>query len=310
MLEATIRRLKQDRRGVSNVIVVMLSLILVVVIVANVVLWSYQMNQFDWERMQEKIEIISVRDVSAFSPWYIAHTEYHIDVGSKVGGSYTDTQSISDDRWETFQEELTNPPPKYRLFINGSFTIDIKSYPLSTIQEVEVLLKYNASDSGEKWYLQAYNWTAQTYSDDGFNDTSGSQPSMSAAWTYYAVNLTSCWRSYVSDSGMILIQFHDGTPENPSGSQTKISIDFLGVRVKGKGASFTFSNEGSLTVHIVSLWIITDSNNHKHYNANFYVNPGENATYIRTDIALSASTILVKIVTERGNIAVKPVSLT
>ena len=47
MLEAIIKRLKRDRRGISNVIVVMLSLILVVVIVANVVLWSYQMNQFD-----------------------------------------------------------------------------------------------------------------------------------------------------------------------------------------------------------------------------------------------------------------------
>lgn len=51
MLEAIIKRLKHDRRGISNVIGVMLSLILVVVIVANVVLWSYQMNQFDWERI-------------------------------------------------------------------------------------------------------------------------------------------------------------------------------------------------------------------------------------------------------------------
>ena len=52
-------RLKHDSRGISNVIVVMLSLVLIVVIAANVVLWSYQMNQFDWERTQEKIEIIN-----------------------------------------------------------------------------------------------------------------------------------------------------------------------------------------------------------------------------------------------------------
>lgn len=307
MLEVIIRRLKHDRRGVSNVIVVMLSLILIVVIVANVVLWSYEMNQFDWERMQEKIEIINVRDVSIFSPWYVTHTEYHVDVGSKISGSHADTQSIGDDCWETFQEELTNPPPKYRLFLNGSFTIDIESYPLSIIQKVEVLLRYNASDSEEKWYLKTYNWTAQTYSDNGFNDTSGSQPSSSAAWTYYAVNLTSCWRSYVSDSGVMLIQFHDGTPENPSGTQTKISIDFLGVRVKGKGASFTFSNECPLTVHVVSLWVI-NSTYHKHYDVNFFVNPGENCTYARADIDLSASNFKIKIVTERGNIAMKVIS--
>jgi len=60
MLEAIIKRLKRDRRGVSNVIVVMLSLILIVIIVANVVLWSYQMNQFDWEKIQENITILDV----------------------------------------------------------------------------------------------------------------------------------------------------------------------------------------------------------------------------------------------------------
>ncbi len=57
MLEAIMKRLRLNKRGVSNVIVVMLSLVLIVIVVANVVLWSYQMNQFDWERMQEKINL-------------------------------------------------------------------------------------------------------------------------------------------------------------------------------------------------------------------------------------------------------------
>lgn len=70
MLEAIIRHLKNDKHGISNVIVVMLSLILIVVIVANVVLWSYQMNQFDWDRMQEKVEILNV--TSALEGWYDA----------------------------------------------------------------------------------------------------------------------------------------------------------------------------------------------------------------------------------------------
>jgi nitrogen fixation-related uncharacterized protein len=64
MLEAIIKRLKRDRRGVSNVIVVMLSLPLVVVIVANVVLWIYKMNQFDWDKMQEDIGIANVEHVN------------------------------------------------------------------------------------------------------------------------------------------------------------------------------------------------------------------------------------------------------
>jgi hypothetical protein len=38
----------------------MLSLVLVVIIVSNVILSSYQMNQFDWERMQENVEIVGM----------------------------------------------------------------------------------------------------------------------------------------------------------------------------------------------------------------------------------------------------------
>jgi archaellum component FlaF (FlaF/FlaG flagellin family) len=45
--------------------VVVLSLVLVVIIVGNVVLWSYQMSQLDWERGQEKIERVNVAPVSS-----------------------------------------------------------------------------------------------------------------------------------------------------------------------------------------------------------------------------------------------------
>jgi hypothetical protein len=55
--------LKKDKRGISNIIVVVLSLIIIVVIVANVILWSYQMNQLDWERIQENVSIENVATV-------------------------------------------------------------------------------------------------------------------------------------------------------------------------------------------------------------------------------------------------------
>ena len=60
MLEVTITRLRNDKRAVSNVIVAMLSLILVVMIVSNLVLRNYQMNQLDFERTQERIAISNV----------------------------------------------------------------------------------------------------------------------------------------------------------------------------------------------------------------------------------------------------------
>ena len=54
------KRFKRDRRGLSNVIIVMLSLVILVIIVNNVVLWNYQMNQLDWEKMKEDITITNV----------------------------------------------------------------------------------------------------------------------------------------------------------------------------------------------------------------------------------------------------------
>jgi len=59
-LQTITKLLKREKRGISTVIVVMLSLVLVVIIVGNVVLWSYQMNQVDLERTQETLTIANV----------------------------------------------------------------------------------------------------------------------------------------------------------------------------------------------------------------------------------------------------------
>ena len=128
------RRLKRDRRGISNIIVVVLSLVIILAIVSNVVLWNYDMNQVDWEKIKENV----------------------------------------------------------------------------TISNVE-------------------------------NATIGSQ--------------------------------------------------------------YTFINDGSLTVHLVSLWI-TNSTLHQHYNIEVFVNSAETKTYLREDLTLPAGNYTVKVVTERGNMAV------
>jgi hypothetical protein len=59
-LQAITRLLKGEKRGISTAIVVMLSLVLLVIIVGNVVLWSYQMNQLDRDRIQETVIITDV----------------------------------------------------------------------------------------------------------------------------------------------------------------------------------------------------------------------------------------------------------
>jgi hypothetical protein len=130
----TWRRLKRDRRGISNVIVVALSLVVILAIVSNVVLWNYEMNQLDWEKMRESVAITNVESA----------------------------------------------PP---------------------------------------------------------------------------------------------------------------------------GSQFTFQNDGSLTVHLVSLWII-NSTDHQRYDISVFVNSAETKDYLRSDIALPTDDYIVKVVTERGNMAV------
>jgi hypothetical protein len=61
MLPRTITCLRRNKHGICNVIVVMLSLVIVVIIFSNVILTSYHMNQFDWDRMQENVQITNVK---------------------------------------------------------------------------------------------------------------------------------------------------------------------------------------------------------------------------------------------------------
>ncbi|KPV62250.1 MAG: hypothetical protein AOA66_1412 [Candidatus Bathyarchaeota archaeon BA2] len=211
------------------------------------------------------------------------------------GVKTTTTQFDFKADWIEFK---TTTADYYTLDVDGTFTIDISTYPFAYIQTIEIQLRYSANDAGEKWYLKAYNWTASTYSDSGFNSTAGHTPTI--GWDYYAVNLTDKWRSYVRDNGTIYVKVVD---EGGDSNQTTVDIDFLGVRAEIDGTRFTFKNEGALTSHLVSLWII-DSTNHRRYDINIFVNSADTTTYIRADVSLPAGQFTVKVVTERGNIAV------
>jgi hypothetical protein len=184
------------------------------------------------------------------------------------------------------------------LNISGGYVIDLSTYPLAYIQTVEIQLRYRASDSGEKWYLKAYNWSEATYSDVGFNSTIGHTPTTD--WDYYAVNLTTSWRSYVWNNGTIYVQLIDQSQDINS---TTIDIDFLGVRTVIDGTRFSFKNDGALTSHLISIWV-NNATSHRRYAISLFVNSGESVTYTRLDTGLPTDNFVVKVVTERGNIAV------
>ncbi len=447
----------QNKKGLSTIIVVALGLVILVTIVVNVFLWNYEMNQFDWERAKEIVEINSATLVTN-SSWYTTYKEYTVNVGTLVNGSYQDTQVI-DNVSETFVEGLSsqieqlqpispghysewgseypastphwdccdetspdedgtfvennaaswkkesykfqnstgfgiinwvriyirgrttqegssplrtllriqgndyesndfiptisyqnfytqydaNPdssvqwawnevdsleagassrkvegeqyvrmtavwlvvnysvPGGQRISANGAFNVDLSTYPLTSIQSIEIQLVYKTNDTGELFYLEAFNWTASVYNDEGFNNTSGHVPT--GDWEFYALNLTDKWSSYLSSNGTMHVKFLDKQIDT---NQTTIDIDFLAIRVLLDGALMTFRNKGSLTCHLVSLWV-NNSTHHQRYDFNIFVNAGETLTYYSSQIGFPEKPYIVKVVTERGNIAVYPV---
>lgn len=282
----------QNRRGLSNIIVVVLSFVILLVIVSNVILWSYQMNQLDWERTEEAPNVSSVARMTR-SSWFVAQGEYRVNKGGRTSGSFIDTQAV-DSRYESFRES----PPTRELDINGTFSIDLATFPLAYIQSVEIQLRYRVDDTGEKWFLKAYNWTSRTYSDGGFNSTAGHTPV--SGWNTYAVDLTNKWRSYMWNDGKVLVKVHD---QGPDSTRTNVDIDFLSVRAVINGTAFTIQNKGANTAHFVSIWV-NNSTVHKRYEADLFVNSGETFSYQRVDIPLPNGQYTVKVVTERGNTAV------
>lgn len=186
----------------------------------------------------------------------------------------------------------------YSFDVNGVFYVDLSSYPLDKIEGIQIQLRYRANDAGERWYLQAYNWGTSAYSNLGFNSTLGHTPS--TGWDYYAVDLTDMWQDYVHSNGTIKVRLVD---QGVDSTQTNIDIDFLGVRAKVDGTQFTFKNDSGLTVHLVSLWV-TNSTEHQHYDINLFINSADIKNYLSYNIPLPEGDYTIKVVTERGNIAV------
>jgi hypothetical protein len=85
------------------------------------------------------------------------------------------------------------------------------------------------------------------------------------------------------------------------------NIEITDVAWVNSSSLFSFHNKGGSTCHVVSIWVM-NSTVHERYEADIFVNSGERLNYTRTDLVLPTSSYFVKVVTERGNIAVYSVS--
>jgi hypothetical protein len=213
----------------------------------------------------------------------------------KITGTKTDTVPFElKIDWARFK---VSPSDSCRLDISNSFVIDPATYPRSEIYGIEIRIRYNATENGERWFLKAYNWATGSFSDAYFNTTGGSQPAL-GEWNEYAITVTAQWSNYVNDENVVRIEFFD---EGLNTSQTVVGIDFLGVRAIMSDAEVEIENSSPLTIHVVAIWI-TDATNHKQYSVDLFLNSGESANY--TIESLPQSDFVAKVVTERGNTAV------
>ncbi len=71
------------------------------------------------------------------------------------------------------------------------------------------------------------------------------------------------------------------------------------------GTQFAFKNTGSVTAHIVALWV-DNSTQHQRYQMNLFINSGDTISYPASNVNLPEEPYTVKIVTERGNLFVLP----
>jgi hypothetical protein len=79
------------------------------------------------------------------------------------------------------------------------------------------------------------------------------------------------------------------------------------ISTRALGAVIALQNKGSVTAHLVSLWVDSPLI-HQRYNMDLFINAGDSINYTRVDVSLDDNASLVKIITERGTASVLKLS--
>jgi hypothetical protein len=262
-LKTILRRLKSEKRGVSNVLVVMLSLILITVIVANVVLWNYQMNQLDIERMHESVKITEVSRLTR-SAWSTAQNEFTAIKGNINSGSYIYTRAI-DDIYETFREEAETVqhysyPSSYNL-IGGTSLVSGSLLDLQTNNDVYMVLGSYAT--GDENFVDQQsnvdgvadigthsNFTAEQYGPDGIYDTLTEADTGPIVLPVSNMNFTGSatrWSTTTAITRGTATYGYDSANGNPSPGSGAGSYYHKATSSAAKAADITFTTETSFT---------------------------------------------------------------
>ncbi|MEM2815700.1 MAG: hypothetical protein QW056_00405 [Candidatus Bathyarchaeia archaeon] len=107
-----------DGMGVSNALVVLLSLILITIIVANVVIWGYQMNQLDWEKEQENLRVLNVERNNSV----LGASSLLVLNGDQISGIINDTWEVDDFYISFAEKKLTGESASVNYYPSSSST--------------------------------------------------------------------------------------------------------------------------------------------------------------------------------------------
>lgn len=184
----------------------------------------------------------------------------------------------------------------YTLSFYMNFALDLAEYPIETIHSIEAHVRLKVSDTLEGWLLEAYNWV------NGNPEIIGGL-SPSRYYRDYVINFGDNWQSYINtNNGTVRLILCD---ESPDDIQTTVDVELLTLKVILKnGTVLTLKNEGSMPVHVIAIWV-NNATVHKRYNVDLFLNPGEAPpSFLMGNINLPNGDFTVRIVTERGNMAV------
>jgi len=153
--------------------------------------------------------------------------------------------------------------------------------------------------------IQLYNFSSGTYQTSGFGYatyTSSATPNTDENSTQSTSVRTSDFRNAAGDWKIKIKGVKTGA------TQFDLKADFVEFHeAKQGGAMLTFENGGSLTFHVVSIWI-NNSTSHQRFSADVFINSGETLSQVYPNVNLPNGTYTVKVATERGNMAILPVS--
>jgi hypothetical protein len=149
--------------------------------------------------------------------------------------------------------------------------------------------------------VQLYNFTSGAYQTSGFgysaytssstpNTDENSSQSTSVRTTDFR-NATGYWKIKVKGVKAGSEQFDFKAD----------MIEFNAVKLGG--TLFTLKNKGSLTVHIISIWV-NNATLHQRYETDIFINSANTESYTYNNITLPNKPYEVKATTERGNTAV------